>query len=200
MIGGMGRWEPDARGRLAHAATTLCLEHGYDKTTTADIAARAGLTERTFFRNFADKREALFAGSGVVEESLTASISAAPASASALTVISDAVEALCGELQSDAGGVRRRHELILSHSALRERNLAKYDGLVDSLTQLVRARGVPEVEARLAAELGMVGYRVAFDRWFAGADESLPTLFVETMEAIAGLYRGPDEGTSVSPG
>jgi AcrR family transcriptional regulator len=58
----MSRWEPDARGRLGQAAIELYVERGFDDTTVADIAERAGLTERTFFRHFADKREVLFAG------------------------------------------------------------------------------------------------------------------------------------------
>ena len=62
----MGRWEPDARGRLVKAAMELYGERGFEQTTVAEIAERAGLTERTFFRHFADKREVLFAGAGAL--------------------------------------------------------------------------------------------------------------------------------------
>ena len=57
----MGRWEPDARDRLERAALELFVEHGFDPVTVPEITARAGLTTRTFFRHFADKREVLFA-------------------------------------------------------------------------------------------------------------------------------------------
>ena len=60
----MSRWEPDARGRLEKAALALYGERGFENTTVAEIADRAGLTERTFFRYFTDKREVLFAGAG----------------------------------------------------------------------------------------------------------------------------------------
>jgi hypothetical protein len=56
----MGRWEPNVRGRLARAALVLSAEKGYDNTTVAEIAASAGVTERTFYRYFADKADALF--------------------------------------------------------------------------------------------------------------------------------------------
>src|SRR5579875_3758532 len=75
----MGRWEPDAPGRLQRAALELYAEHGYEQTTVAEIAQRAGLTERTFFRHFADKREVLFHGSQELEQRMVAAVRAAPA-------------------------------------------------------------------------------------------------------------------------
>src|ERR1017187_7879014 len=75
----MGRWEPDSRGRLQEAALALYSERGFDQTTAAQIAARAGLTERTFFRHFADKREVLFGGSALLQERIVAAVAGAPA-------------------------------------------------------------------------------------------------------------------------
>ena len=74
----MGRWEPDSRGRLQEAALALYSERGFDQTTAAQIAARAGLTERTFFRHFADKREVLFGGSALLQERIVAGVAGAP--------------------------------------------------------------------------------------------------------------------------
>ena len=74
----MSRWEPNARGRLEQAAAELFADRGYDQTTVADIAARAGLTERTFFRHFADKREVLFAGADALREQLVSTVAEAP--------------------------------------------------------------------------------------------------------------------------
>ena len=79
----MGRWEPNARGRLEQAAMELYLERGFDQTTVAEIAERAGLTERTFFRHFADKREVLFAGAGALQELLVSAVAGAPDSGGA---------------------------------------------------------------------------------------------------------------------
>src|SRR5258708_35332057 len=78
MIEGMGRWQPDSRGRLQEAALALFAERGFDKTTAAQIADRAGVTERTFFRHFADKREVLFGGSAVLQERIVAGVAGAP--------------------------------------------------------------------------------------------------------------------------
>src|ERR1700722_4118848 len=90
----MGRWEPDARGRLEQAAMELFEKHGYARTTVEDIAARAGLTERTFFRYFTDKREVLFSGSAALEALIVDTIGAAPASVTPLTAVTRAIEAL----------------------------------------------------------------------------------------------------------
>ncbi len=78
MIGGMSRWEPNARGRLEQAALELYCERGFEQTTVAEIAERAGLTERTFFRYFADKREVLFAGGVTLQELLVSAVAGAP--------------------------------------------------------------------------------------------------------------------------
>ena len=80
---GMTRWEPDARGRLEQAALELYGERGFEQTTVAEIAKRAGLTERTFFRHFADKREVLFGGAGALQELLVSTVASAPDSARA---------------------------------------------------------------------------------------------------------------------
>src|SRR5215472_19356306 len=92
MIRGMGRWEPNARGRLEQAAMELYVERGFEQTTVAEIAERAGLTERTFFRHFTDKREVLFGGSKVLEELLVEGVVAAPASAAPIEAIATSLQ------------------------------------------------------------------------------------------------------------
>src|SRR6185312_8615863 len=87
MIRGMSRWEPNARGRLEQAALDLYGERGFEQTTVAEIAERAGLTERTFFRYFADKREVLFGGSDEVRDALVEAVAAAPEPASPLAAV-----------------------------------------------------------------------------------------------------------------
>ena len=89
----MGRWEPDSRGRLEQAALGLYGERGFDNTTVADIAARAGLTERTFFRYFADKREVLFSGAGALQELLVAAVATAPDAAAPIDAVAAALDA-----------------------------------------------------------------------------------------------------------
>ena len=105
---GMGRWEPDARGRLEQAALELYGERGFEQTTVAEIAERAGLTERTFFRHFADKREVLFGGAGVLEELLVSTVADAPESAAPIDAVAAALEAAGAVLQERRELARQR--------------------------------------------------------------------------------------------
>lgn len=163
----MARWEPDARGRLEKAAMELFRERGYVRTTVEDIAARAGLTERTFFRHFADKREVLFSGSKDLERNIVDRIAAAPAGASPLDAVVLAVEGAAGDLQSlrDMDYVRARWALVAEHADLRERELIKLAALATSVTKALHARGVAEPAASLAAEAGMAIFKIGFERW-----------------------------------
>src|SRR3954470_24656928 len=95
----MGRWKPDARGRLARAALELYLDPGYEQTTVADIAARAGVTERTFFRHFTDKREVLFAGSDEFHDAVLAAIAQVPSDETPLTTAAAGMDAAAAFLQ-----------------------------------------------------------------------------------------------------
>src|ERR1700749_211636 len=130
----MARWEPDARGRLEKAAMTLFQERGYERTTVEEIAARAGLTERTFFRYFADKREVLFSGSKDLEKGIVDRIAAAPREASPFDAVAAAFE---------------------GHADLQERELIKLAALAAAATKALLARGVPDPTASLVAEMGI---------------------------------------------
>src|ERR1700712_3990221 len=114
----MARWEPDARGRLETAAMELFRERGYVRTTVEEIAARAGLTERTFFRYFADKREVLFSGSKALEKSIIDRIVVAHPEASPFRAVVSAFEAAADELQDlrDFELVRARYALVTKHA------------------------------------------------------------------------------------
>src|SRR3984893_1528138 len=122
----MGRWEPDSSGRLQEAALALYAERGFDQTTAAEIAARAGVTERTFFRHFADKREVLFGGSALLKERIVTGVAGAPATARALEAVSqglDAAATMLGESRRDLS--QKRQAVIAANPELRERELAK---------------------------------------------------------------------------
>ena len=127
----MGRWEPDARGRLEQAAMELFEERGYARTTVEDIAARAGLTERTFFRYFTDKREVLFSGAAALEALMVETIGAAPASVAPLTAVTGAFDALAPWFESRRGHARKRRTVIAAHAELGERELIKLSTLAD---------------------------------------------------------------------
>jgi AcrR family transcriptional regulator len=166
----MARWEPDARGRLEKAAMELFEERGYASTTVEHIAARAGLTERTFFRYFADKREVLFSGSQELERAMVASVGSAPEEMAPLDAVIGAVEAAGAALQArrDLRYVRLRYGLVVEHAELRERELIKLSSLATAITKALHARGVDEPAASLAAEAGMAVFKVGFERWVGG--------------------------------
>ena len=161
----MGRWQPDARSRLQEAALVLYGERGYDETTVAEIAERAGLTERTFFRHFADKREVLFWGSELLEQQMVAAIEAAPASASALGMIGAALDAAAVRFEEVREFAGPRHRIIASSHELQERELIKSASLGAAMARALRARGVGDTAATLAARTGTTIMGLAFEQW-----------------------------------
>src|SRR2546429_4722395 len=156
-IRAMGRWEPNARGRLEQAAMELYGERGFDQTTVAEIAARAGLTERTFFRHFADKREVLFSGSEMLAELLAAAVADAPDLATPLDAVAAALEAVGALLEESRGRdfARARRSIIAANAELQERELIKLASWADTLAGALRDRGVDDRAATLAAETGI---------------------------------------------
>ena len=164
----MTRWQPNARDRLAAAALELYAERGFEGTTVAEIAARAGLTERTFFRHFADKREVLFAGSELLEMAMVRAVADAAPDASPMAAVGAALDAAAAMLQAREAHGRRRFAVISATPELHERELIKMTRLAGSLATALRARGVPEPAATLAAEAGMAVFRVAYERWITG--------------------------------
>jgi AcrR family transcriptional regulator len=162
----MARWEPDARERLVAAALDLFNERGYDQTTVAQIAERAGLTKSTFFRHFPDKHDVLAAGQDAIARLLRDGIAAAPADATPL-------EAVCSGLKNAAAGFTsfsrdlapRLKAAIAASAELQERNALKHIGLASAMAEELQTRGVPEATAILAAELGSLAFKSAYARW-----------------------------------
>jgi AcrR family transcriptional regulator len=181
----VSRWEPNAAGRLLEAAFELYTERGYENTTVAEIAARAGLTERTFFRHFADKREVLFAGGTRFSAALVAPIDAAPPSATALAAVLAGIEG-AGEVFLDAKLVRRRQALILANPELQERELLKLASVSVALADALRRRGVPDPAAEIAAESGLTVLRVALTSWM---DDPAERPWTEHVHEAAGELR-----------
>jgi AcrR family transcriptional regulator len=166
----VGRWEADAGGRLREAAMQLYVERGFEQTTVAEIAKRAGLTARTFFRHFADKREVLFAGSTQLEEGMVRALHDVPSPATPMQAVAAALDAAGAVLGQHRDLSRQRQSVITTNAELRERELIKMARLATALADGLRARGVPEPDASLAAEAGIVVLRVGFEQWVSGAD------------------------------
>ncbi|MFF4403316.1 TetR/AcrR family transcriptional regulator [Streptomyces sp. NPDC001262] len=185
----MGRWEPNARGRLATAALELYSERGFEQTTVAEIAKRAGLTERTFFRHYADKREVLFAGAPAMRELFVQAVTNAPQSAAPVDLLVagfDAVSEMFADRREAAG---QRQTVITANADLQERELIKLAKLSAALAEALRRRGVAEPTATLAAEAGIVVFKIGFERWIApGEEREMAQLLRETLGELKALW------------
>jgi AcrR family transcriptional regulator len=188
----MGRWQPDAPGRLAEAALALYGERGFENTTVAEIAERAGVTERTFFRHFADKREVLFSGGGALQELLVTTVADAPASLAPIDAIATGLEAVGAQLQERRDFARRRAVVIAANAELRERELIKLASWSAALADTLRRRGVDDPAASLVAEVGIAVFRIAFDRWTADPGQrDLPETVRESLDQLRVLAAPP---------
>ena len=167
---------------------TLYAEQGFEQTTVAEIAARAGLTERTFFRHFADKREVLFYGMDMARDLLTRTIAEAPASATPMEAIGAALQALGAVFQENPERVRLRNAVVSANAELRERELSKLEAFAAAVAGALRDRGIPELTASLAAETGIAVFKVAFARWISEPGEpDLPGILAESMAELTGV-------------
>ncbi|HVV09551.1 helix-turn-helix domain-containing protein [Amycolatopsis sp.] len=184
----MGRWEPGARGRLAKAALELFAEQGFEATTTAEVAKLAGLTERTFFRHFADKREALFYGMEGTGELLVRAIADAPPTATPMEAVDAALHTVGAIIQEYPERARLLDAAVSAHPELKERELIKLAELAATMAGALRDRGVGEPAASLTADAGMAVYRVAFARWTSEPGEpDLPGMLRESMAELRGM-------------
>ena len=182
----MARWEPNAQERLVQAAMELYAERGFSETTAAEIAARAGLTERTFFRYFADKREVLFSGSEAFVKLLADGVAAAPPSARPLEAVAAALQAMTAGFEARRDFARQRHALICTHAELRERELIKLASVSSAMAGALRSRGVKEPSASLAAKAGIAVLEIAFDGW-AEDTKKKKTLSQHVRESLGAL-------------
>jgi AcrR family transcriptional regulator len=166
----MSRWQPNARGRLEQAALELYGERGFENTTVAEIAERAGLTERTFFRHFADKREVLFGGAGQLDELLVSGVAGAPDGATPLQSVAAGLAAVAAVMAERRDFARLRQPIITANAELRERELIKLASWATVLAQALRERGVDSSTATLVSEIGIAVFRIAFRSWVDDAN------------------------------
>ncbi len=162
----MGRWEPNARERLETAALDLFVENGYEETTVTQIAERAGMNRATFFRHFADKREVLFGGEDVLAGLFADAITAAPSGAALTDCLWSALAAAEVVMTTKLRTAASRRILVVARSSeLQERGLLKHARIATSVTASLRERGEDELTARLGAEIVLLAFNIAFERW-----------------------------------
>ena len=196
----MGRWEPDGRGRLEQAALELYSERGFENTTVAQIAERAGLTERTFFRHFADKREVLFGGAGVVRELLVRAVADAPETAAPIDAAAAGLEAAAAPLAERRERALQRQTVIAANPELQERELIKLAGWSAALADTLRSRGVEEPAASLTAEAAVAAFRIAFARWIEqGNTRELAELIRDSLDQLKAVTAGQPTPARVTP-
>ncbi|MEU4243403.1 helix-turn-helix domain-containing protein [Actinoplanes sp. NPDC026619] len=166
----MARWEPGARERLVMAAVDLFTEQGYDATTVAQIAERAGVTKSTFFRHFPDKRELLVAGQEALSLLLAEGIAEAPAEAGPLDAVAAGLErasAAFGEVSREIAP--RLKAAVATSTELQERDALKSVSLAAAMTAALIGRGVPDPIAALAGELGLLAFKRGYTTWAGDA-------------------------------
>ncbi|GAB2749032.1 TetR/AcrR family transcriptional regulator [Kitasatospora kifunensis] len=148
------------------AALGLFAEQGYDETTVAQISERAGLTRSTFFRHFADKREILTTGQTTLSRLLAEGIDAAPVDATPMMAVAAGLERASGEMTSFNRELSPLlHAAIEANTELQERNALKSIGMAAAMVDALKRRNVADPTAHVAAELGVLAFRLGYTRW-----------------------------------
>jgi len=191
----MSRWQPNARDRLERAAVELFIEQGFAETTVPQITARAGLTTRTFFRHFADKREVLFAGDEELPALVARLVADAPASLSPIMVIAHGLETVAAtRFEGRLEYLRTRRVVIQADEGLRERELRKLSALSEAISQGFRNRGGVELTSILAAQLAVTVFSVTISRWLdQDGEQPLSELVHDTLRALQSVTADPAE-------
>jgi AcrR family transcriptional regulator len=201
----MSRWPPDARDRLEAAALELFAENGYEETTVTQIADRAGLNRATFFRHFADKREVLFGGEDRLAELFDDGIRSAPDGATVVECLHAALLAAGPVMTTQQRTkARRRVRLLAANVEVRERGLLKHARISAAISSALRARGVDETAARLAAEVAMLAFSIAVEQWIGSDEEpftdhataALNTLQATARDLTATVVHAPEQANS----
>jgi AcrR family transcriptional regulator len=186
----MPRSGAPARARLREAALDLYQEQGYEATTTAQIAERAGVTERTYFRHFADKREVLFDGEASLRDTMVEAIETAPPGTAPLAVLQLAFVAAVPLFVAGRAVAERREPIIAVTPALQERALAKSAALNEAIAAALTQRGVPAATARLAAQVGRATFGRAMAQWGGRSGDELKDLIARSGDELRALTSG----------
>ena len=182
---GMPRWEAGAQARLTQAAYELYIERGFERVTVAEIAHRAGLTKRTFFRYFDDKREVLFSGAPAMQEAVVDAVATAPEHVAPIEVVVDALVAAGSRITEIGEGAKARQRLIESSSELQEREMIKMVALKNAIGAALQMRGVAGSWADLTAQAGVAVFQTAFERWaHADGPADFPSLMYEALHDL----------------
>jgi AcrR family transcriptional regulator len=182
----MARWDPGAEDRLRQAAMDLFLERGFEAVTATDIAVRAGLTRRTFFRYFTDKREVLFAGSEQLVDAVADAAHAVDARRSPIETVLQALSSVGSALAELSARASDRRTVIAASPDLQERERTKMAAVTAALTAALRQRGIDDSTAHMFGQVGVAVFATAFGRWVDSAGRAD---FAETFQQTVAELR-----------
>jgi AcrR family transcriptional regulator len=187
----MARWAPGTAERLQRAAFDLFAQRGYEQTTAREIAQSVGLTERTFFRHFSDKREVLFHGQDAFVQAFLDGVESAPPDAAAIDGVAAALRSATSWFPDERRSASRARQLVIDQNpALSEREAQKLATLSTTIAGALRARGVAEPAATLAAQSGVNVFGIAFSQWLAeGEERSLEEISDAVLDELLSLAR-----------
>jgi AcrR family transcriptional regulator len=188
----MARWDPGAEQRLKRAALELYLERGYDNVTVTHIAERAGLTRRSYFRYFPDKREVLFAGSEHLPPALAEAVLTADPDATPLTAALDALARVGTQLVEQVDGAAERRAVIDASPELQERERTKAAAITEAIREALIERRVNTGTAELVAQLATVAFSNAFRHWIEAKGHAS---FGNCLDAVTDELRAALAGT-----
>jgi AcrR family transcriptional regulator len=185
----MARWEPGAPERLQSAALELFATRGFEQTTAAEIAQSVGLTERTFFRHFSDKREVFFYGQHQFVQAFLAGVDSAPPDAAPIAIVARALQSAASFFPDERRPhSRTRQSVIDQNPALQEREVHKLANLATTVADALRARGIDELAATLAAQSGATVFGIAFTQWIReGETRSLTDIAAHVLGELVTL-------------
>jgi AcrR family transcriptional regulator len=182
------RWEQGSEERLRAAALELFGEQGFEDTSVVEIARRARVTNRTFFRYFPDKREVLFADADHLRATLAQGLLRAPELTDPLGVVVRVLARHDWEGLAPRGALRERQAVIAANPELLERDLVKQHAMAAAFVEALVGRGVDEGVAQVAARVGIALFLTAYERWLDPAgDEDLVALADELLSTLGTL-------------
>lgn len=145
-------------------------EQGFEDTTAVQIAKRARVTTRTFFRYFSDKQEVLFADEDVFRGVLVRQMHEATDVAEPLHTVTRTLAEYDWEGLGSRESLRRREAMIASTPYLQERELIKQHQMAEEFSTALQRHGVEPELAELAAHVGVQVFRIAYRLWLEGGD------------------------------
>ena len=198
IVGPVPRWEQGSEERLTAAALQLFREQGFENTSVVEIARRARVTNRTFFRYFADKREVLFAAAEDLRAAVVGEVLRAPGVEEPLRTVVGVLARHDWEGLAPRAALRERQAVIVANPELLERDLVKQHVMALEIAGALERRGVDEGVARVAARVGTQVFLTAYERWLdAEGEEDLVGISEDVLSTLGAIV--PTDAPPGSP-